>query len=68
MPLFSSGKKNPAELVKALHESLNIISKEQSGKKNEKVLIPKKIPMVLLNISTLVQFYNNFDFVIFYTL
>ena len=37
MPLFSSGKKNPAELVKALHESLNIISKEQSGKKNEKV-------------------------------
>ena len=44
MPLFSSGKKNPAELVKALHESLNIISKEQSGKKNEKVLISKKNP------------------------
>ncbi|CAB3984734.1 calcium-binding 39 [Paramuricea clavata] len=38
MPLFSSGKKNPAELVKALHESLNIMSKEQSGKKNEKAL------------------------------
>ena len=37
MPLFSSGKKNPTELVKALHESLNIIDKEQSGKKNEKV-------------------------------
>lgn len=39
MPLFSSGKKNPAELVKALHESLNIITKEQSGKKNERVII-----------------------------
>jgi hypothetical protein len=37
MPLFSSGKKSPAELVKVLHESLNIIDKEQSGKKNEKV-------------------------------
>jgi hypothetical protein len=49
MPLFSSGKKNPAELVKALHESLNIMSKEQSGKKNEKVkfnLLPRLFPLL----------------------
>ena len=37
MPLFSSSKKNPTELVKALCEALSVISKEQHGKKNEKV-------------------------------
>ncbi|XP_028412712.1 calcium-binding protein 39-like [Dendronephthya gigantea] len=38
MPLFSSAKKSPVELVRSLHEALSTISKEQSGKKNEKAL------------------------------
>lgn len=38
MPLFSSSKKSPAELVRALSEALAIISKEQQGKKSEKAL------------------------------
>ncbi|XP_046854129.1 calcium-binding protein 39-like [Xenia sp. Carnegie-2017] len=38
MPLFSSGKKSPVELVKTLHDALNIMSKEHTGKKNEKAL------------------------------
>lgn len=38
MPLFSSSKKNPTELVKVLCEALSVISKEQHGKKNEKAL------------------------------
>ena len=37
MPLFSSSKKNPQELVRALCEALIVISKEQQGKKSEKV-------------------------------
>lgn len=38
MPLFSSSKKNPQELVRALCEALIVISKEQQGKKSEKAL------------------------------
>ena len=41
MPLFSSGKKSPVELVKTLHDALNIMSKEHTGKKNEKVITDK---------------------------
>jgi len=38
MPLFGSSKKSPSELVKNLHDSLQVVDKEPTGsKKSDKV-------------------------------
>ena len=37
MPLFGSSKKNPAEMVKVIQDSIQVLEKESSGKKSDKV-------------------------------